>query len=181
MQAGDGTTLELAGAQWSFTLALYGRPGVADACLLLQDRLGADVCLLLFSLFVAREHGWLLDDRELANLDRAVAAWRAEVVWPLRALRRRMKTGPDPAPSTATDPLLQQIKAAEICAEQIELAALARLCAPHPPAPRTTSVQPSLLLDRLGQFFAARSGNPAMRAAPEIAAALEVLAAALQA
>jgi len=33
---------------WAFSLALYGKPGVAPALLGLQDRLGVDVNLLLF-------------------------------------------------------------------------------------------------------------------------------------
>jgi uncharacterized protein (TIGR02444 family) len=35
---------------WRFSLDLYGRPGVAPACLALQDEAGADVNLVLYLL-----------------------------------------------------------------------------------------------------------------------------------
>jgi hypothetical protein len=35
---------------WDFSLALYAKEGVADACLLLQDKLGYDVNLLLLDI-----------------------------------------------------------------------------------------------------------------------------------
>jgi uncharacterized protein (TIGR02444 family) len=172
--------LEVKGAQWLFALEFYARPGVADALLLLQERLGVDVCLLLFALFVGREQGVVLDTGELAHLDAAVIAWRAEVVLPLRALRRRMRNGPEPAPSTATEPLREQIKAAEICAEQIELAMLARFLATRRRAHKPAPAEASALLDRLAAFYVARSGNAALRDAPEIRAAFAALAGALK-
>ena len=39
---------------WSFSTEFYGRTGVAPACLVLQDRFGCDVNLLLFALWAAR-------------------------------------------------------------------------------------------------------------------------------
>ena len=39
---------------WSFSLTVYGRPGVEAACLELQDRFGADVNLALYCLWIGR-------------------------------------------------------------------------------------------------------------------------------
>jgi len=39
---------------WRFSLRFYSRPGVAAACLALQDEAGADVNLMLFLLFLAK-------------------------------------------------------------------------------------------------------------------------------
>jgi uncharacterized protein (TIGR02444 family) len=124
MDRPDNASLDLEGPQWSFAVDLYKRPGVAKACLLLQDTLKVDVCLLLFALFAAKELRAPLDREELEGLDRAISDWRREVVWPLRSLRRRLRTGPFAASST--DALLGRIKGAEIDAEQIELAVLAQ-------------------------------------------------------
>lgn len=105
---------------WDFALRVYGAPGVAPACLELQDTLGADVPFLLFA-------GWMdargvaLDAAEIARLDREIAAWRAEIVRPLRAIRRRLKTGPAPAPGPQSEALRDAIKAAELSAEKLEL------------------------------------------------------------
>ena len=44
----------MAQSLWDFSVELYARPGVAAACLALQDRAGADVCLLLAALWLER-------------------------------------------------------------------------------------------------------------------------------
>lgn len=117
--------LALAGSHWRFALSVYGKPGVAECCLSLQDRYGVDVNVLLMALFSARVYGAALDDRALADIDRAVRAWRDEVVRPLRSIRRRLKYGPAPAPDLATEALRTAVKDAELRAEQIELAVIA--------------------------------------------------------
>ena len=38
---------ELEAECWAFALAIYARPGVAEACLALQNEAGVDVMLLL--------------------------------------------------------------------------------------------------------------------------------------
>jgi uncharacterized protein (TIGR02444 family) len=120
------TALSLDGPHWSFALRLYRQPGVADACLALQDRVGVDVNILLFALFAAIDRGIPLDEGDIEDMDRAVAPWRSDVVQALRTIRRRVKNGPEPAPNMVTEALRDQIKRAELAAEQIEQAVLAR-------------------------------------------------------
>ena len=38
---------------WTFSLRIYGQPGVPPACLTLQDEHGVDVNVLLFALYAA--------------------------------------------------------------------------------------------------------------------------------
>ncbi|WP_448207339.1 TIGR02444 family protein [Azospirillum sp. sgz302134] len=97
---------------WDFSLAVYARPGVPAACLDLQDRRGLDVNVLLFAAWAGLACGVRLTAEELARIDAAVAPWRAEVVRPLRAVRRRVK-GEDAA-------LYDRLKAAELAAERIQ-------------------------------------------------------------
>jgi uncharacterized protein (TIGR02444 family) len=112
---------------WDFAVDLYAAPGAADACLALQDRLGCDVSVVLFAAWM----GWIRRDRvtggEMAEIAAQVAAWRDEIVRPLRAIRRRLKSGPSPAPSAATDELRTHLKAAELESERIELLQLEAL------------------------------------------------------
>jgi uncharacterized protein (TIGR02444 family) len=115
----------LDGPHWRFALRLYGLPGVAEACLKLQDRLGVDVNILLLSAYAAVAHGICLDTDDLRDMDAVVAPWRAGVVAELRAVRRRLKVEPAPAAPEAAAALRQQVKSAELLAEQIEQAALA--------------------------------------------------------
>lgn len=50
-----------------------------------------------------------------------VDAWRNEIVRPLRAVRRRFKSGPAPAPDTRTAALRRHVAKAELDAEMVEL------------------------------------------------------------
>ncbi len=111
---------------WGFALKVYEQTGVPEACLELQDAFGADVPVMLCALWMAKR-GLELDDAGMAMLDEAVRPWHAEVVMELRALRRRLKEGPHPAPSQRTDKLRNMVKAAELDAERIELTTLAEL------------------------------------------------------
>jgi uncharacterized protein (TIGR02444 family) len=112
-------------ALWRFALAVYQKPGVSDACLLLQDRYGCNVTLLLFAAWAGAEQGVMLTADEMAAAVGTVGAWHGEVVEPLRAVRRRLKHGPAPAPDKATGKLRARLQAIEIEAERIELETLA--------------------------------------------------------
>lgn len=103
---------------WDFSLAVYGRPGVAPACLALQDRHGLDVNLLLYCGW-SGSRGRRLDARALEALDGRVAAWRDEVVLPLRAVRRWLKTQ-ETAPGEDPPALREEVKRLELEAERIE-------------------------------------------------------------
>ncbi|CDN56892.1 TIGR02444 family protein (plasmid) [Neorhizobium galegae bv. officinalis bv. officinalis str. HAMBI 1141] len=108
---------------WDFALRLYGAPGVGEACLLLQDESGVDVPVLLFSAWLAK-NSVALSPTEVARIDGLVADWRNEVVKPLRAVRRRLKSGPHPAPTKETETLRNGVKGVELSSEKIELAML---------------------------------------------------------
>lgn len=87
----EESTASLEDEFWQFSLAVYGREGVGRACLDLQDRLGADVNLLLFCCWSGAVRGRILSWDELSRLIQAVAPWRSNVVGPLRAVRRYLK------------------------------------------------------------------------------------------
>ena len=82
-------------AFWRFSLALYARPGVADALIALQDRAGGDVNLILYALWLGATQGMRLDPAGLATARAATAPLNAAIVMPLRRLRRRLKTEAD--------------------------------------------------------------------------------------
>jgi uncharacterized protein (TIGR02444 family) len=105
---------------WAFALQLYARPGIADACLKLQDEAGVDVMMSLMIVFAAARHCVLLTPAEIRELDEACRPWREQIVHPLRAIRIRLKTGPSPAPGSATEPFRSTIKAAELAAERLQ-------------------------------------------------------------
>jgi uncharacterized protein (TIGR02444 family) len=114
---------------WAFALHLYAQPGVADACLKLQDEAGVDVMMALMTLFAAVGHRVLLTPAEIGELDQTCRPWREQIVHPLRAMRTQLKTGPSPAPGSATEPFRSTIKAAELAAERLQNQLLAE-CLP---------------------------------------------------
>lgn len=75
---------------WDHALAVYGRDGVAPACVELQDRHGLDVNLLLLACWLGAD-GRALNRAALARALDASRRWQAEVVAPLRAARRALK------------------------------------------------------------------------------------------
>jgi uncharacterized protein (TIGR02444 family) len=105
---------------WAFALHLYAQPGVADACLKLQDEAGVDVMMALMTIFAAVRHRVLLAPAEIRELDEVCRPWREQIVHPLRAIRTRLKSGPLPAPCSATEPFRSTIKAAELAAERLQ-------------------------------------------------------------
>jgi uncharacterized protein (TIGR02444 family) len=121
-EAGGDSPLEA--ELWSFAVALYGRPGVSESCLELQDVLGVDVVVLLTGLFAVTK-GFSFDEDAIASADALVRSWREDVVVPLRTVRRYLKTRPLTGLAEATERLRQDIKRAELEAERTEFAALA--------------------------------------------------------
>jgi len=117
---------------WAFSLAVYARPGVAEACLRLQEARSLDVNLLLHALWCgALGHRITLPERR--RLDEAAAPWHAGAVRPLRAVRRWLKTQ-EALPAAEAEPLRAAVKAQELEAERLEQGLLESLLAP-PPGP----------------------------------------------
>jgi hypothetical protein len=78
---------------------------------------------------VGAVHHGAITPAEMAETIAHVQSWHREIVRPLRDLRRRLKSGPPPAPSESTEGLRTCIKAIEIEAERTELAMLEQLAA----------------------------------------------------
>ena len=111
---------------WEFSLDFYARPGVSAALIELQDRAGLDVNLILFALWHGLSGRGRLDGASLAVAGQAVRAIQAEIIEPLRGLRRRLRTDPD----ADIQRLREAIKALELDAEQIAQARLAGYAGP---------------------------------------------------
>ncbi|MBI2256713.1 MAG: TIGR02444 family protein [Proteobacteria bacterium] len=81
---------------WEFSLALYCREAVAQACLALQDRRGADVNLVLAICWLARS-GYAVNAAALESGLAATARWSDAILRPLRAVRRQLTNFADVA------------------------------------------------------------------------------------
>jgi uncharacterized protein (TIGR02444 family) len=131
---------------WRFSLAFYALPGVAEALIALQDRAGCDVNLMLFVLWLGVSGRSRLTKEELAIAGRIARPISADIVRPLRALRRKLSSDP----SADVQRLREGIKALELAAEKVVQDRLGRSTRPAfgdiDPAARTAAAYSNLAL-----------------------------------
>lgn len=99
---------------WDYALGLYQRPGVADACLQLQDTAGADICELLWRCWL--DHHALVPTEKAHNALDEIRTWQTDVTQPIRHLRRMLKPRAQHEQDVAT--LRNHLKEAELLAER---------------------------------------------------------------
>jgi uncharacterized protein (TIGR02444 family) len=109
---------------WEWALAAYGRPGVADACLALQDTHGQNTSFLLWAVWAEAK-----DPELLARAAAVTKAWDETALKPLRAIRRALKPALPPVPDEAREGLREDVKSAELRAERVLMETLASLSA----------------------------------------------------
>jgi uncharacterized protein (TIGR02444 family) len=104
---------------WSISLELYSRPEVGSAFLDLQDRFAMDVNVVLYCLWQAYR-GRRLSESDIRNVIDLVRAWQANVVRPLRSVRRFLKDSAPQWPLQDIDSLRQRVKSEELQAEHLQ-------------------------------------------------------------
>lgn len=122
---------------WEFSLAFYSDAAVQAACLSFQDSHGGDVNVLLYLLFRARDGG-SYDVAGVEAVDAGVSSWREEVVRPLRAVRRVLKTSTFLPDGEAQEGFRNKIKKVELDAEKLQQSVLEG----NAPAPATSGLAP---------------------------------------
>jgi uncharacterized protein (TIGR02444 family) len=145
---------------WDWALEVYARPGVARACLELQDRHGQSAPYLLWAAWAAL-HRRTLTGVELAAGADLARTWEAIAVGSLRQVRRRLK---DPVAGIAGESAREQVKAAELEAERALMLALEAMT---PPVGETV-----LLIPALQQAAKAWGPQPPPQALRDLALAL---------
>jgi uncharacterized protein (TIGR02444 family) len=106
---------------WQFSVRIYSAKGVAAECLAIQDKLGVDVNVLLFSVWIGTK-GIRLSQAQLMEIKTVVQDWNGMVVKPMRAVRRALKDRR--LPEEAVRAFCSFLTAEELKAEQIEQAML---------------------------------------------------------
>lgn len=107
---------------WDWALEAYGRPGVPEACLILQDTHGQNTSLLLWAVYA--EVG---DPELLARAAAATRAFDAIALSPLRDVRRALKPALPPFEDHARLALREDVKALELSTERLLMETLAAL------------------------------------------------------
>ena len=116
---------------WSVILKVYSMPGVAPACLELQDRFELDVPLFLAVLQAAGQ-GSRIDADAIRSLDERCDQWRTEVVRPLRRIRVQLKANPWMEGRPPVVSFRSALKSLELDAERLEVALLEEAIAELP-------------------------------------------------
>lgn len=159
-----------ANAFWDFSARTYARPGVAEACLKLQDDLGLDVNLLLFCLWCAAEGPGRLDGGDFEQFGEELACWQAETVQPLRAIRRRSREELGDRLSTFFRAAMLR---AELDAERVEQEMLFRWALKRQRAP---GIDVAAEAARNLVVYLAREGVATERVAPQLRTLLAAVA-----
>lgn len=117
---------------WAWAVEAYGREGVSETCVSLQDRDGQNVPLLLFGAWAAIT-GQALDDEAVEAACDVARVWDETAVSPLRAVRRALKAPLIDMEAEAREAVRARVKSVELEAERLLLAGLAELAgAPGP-------------------------------------------------
>src|ERR1700681_2508030 len=156
---------------WRFSLQFYRLPGVAEACIELQEEAGADVNLLLFLLWLGAL-GRRLSVAQVEQLEQKIAAWRNLTVIPLRAVRRALKSPPGLVETGAAEAFRTRIKAVELEAERLQQEAMYDLVRDSLLGETVPSVADAAHANVAAYEGMCRSGF----AAPAVATVLEALA-----
>ncbi|MFT3998510.1 MAG: TIGR02444 family protein [Asticcacaulis sp.] len=117
---------------WDWAVRAYGAPGVAEACLVLQDTHHQCVPLILFGAW-AEARGYGLDAEVCEAAVDTARVWADEVITPLRTIRRRIKGPVSDMDAAARHDIREQIKATELGAEKALMVSLEALIDPEAP------------------------------------------------
>lgn len=117
---------------WDFSLSIYGRPGVADACLFLQDRYALDVNVMLFCVWVGLTGRGPLGAPEIDACVSRTSDWRKRVIEPLRQVRRACRDEPLGVPEFLLQVFRPSMHDVELDAEHVEQLVLAELVPTKP-------------------------------------------------
>ncbi len=111
---------------WDWALTAYDRPGVAEACLSLQDDFGQQTAYLLWAVWASP------DDRALANGAELARHWEAAILGPVRQARRALKVPLAPVDDAGRLSVRESVKAVELDLERLLMTSLAGLSTPTP-------------------------------------------------
>ena len=105
---------------WDFSNQLYGKDGVAEICLDLQENLEVDVNLLLFCYWIACFKN-IPSESEWMQISQFSKSWNMNVIQPLRNARKSITEKlENHAANLAYAELREQVKGNELAAEKIQ-------------------------------------------------------------
>lgn len=148
---------------WDFSVWAYGEPDVEKSCLALQNRLGADVTMIMFCLWLAQRGtsgGYLA--RYLGAAIKLSRDWQRSFVEPLRGCRTNFKefianTDMGVEEADTAHALRDRIKQCELDMEQLQMLAMSSLVIDEAPLDelRPIALQRADAQNNLNVYFSA--------------------------
>lgn len=166
MSDGNGTDIAKGNPFWEFSTWAYSQSGVDKALLSLQDRVGADVNMVLFCVWLAYRGSDGNDlAQHLAGALKLSREWQKNLVEPLRTSRNNLKTvidGPDLIGRSreSANEIRERLKAVEIDLEALQILGLFNLVSTgdiDEGAPVDIAMQKEDAQNNLNVYFAAMS------------------------
>ena len=117
---------------WAFSLERYGRDGVSELCLELQESCRADVNITLFCLWRGQHRHAIDAPTMTALIEGEAGQWHRDVVLLLRAARKSMKQRTLAGNGEIVESLRNDVKRVEIESERLEQFSLAGVLAALP-------------------------------------------------
>ena len=105
---------------WEFSIDFYGRDGVEERLLLLQEELHVDVNLVLYCYWAGYIGAPFLTDLDVNNVLELIKTWQKNIVKPLRVLRSKLKNNSIIKDNLCSGGIREKIKLAELDAERLE-------------------------------------------------------------
>jgi len=130
---------------WNFSLEIYAAEGVSGACLDLQERRGCDVNILLFCCWLGASGRPTLSADRLRAILAEITPWQAEIVKPLREVRRLLK-------DMQSEATRRRVADAELAAEHAEQLRLVSLYSPPSDRERPVDKRLRAAIGNLGVY-----------------------------
>ena len=105
---------------WDFSIDFYGRDGVEERLLLLQEKLHVDVNVILYCYWAGYIGAPFLTESDVNDVLELIKPWQKEIVKPLRVLRSKLKNKFIIKQSLWSGEVRKKIKLAELDAERLE-------------------------------------------------------------
>jgi uncharacterized protein (TIGR02444 family) len=121
---------------WEWVLEAYGRAGVPQACLRLQEAFGQNTSFLLWAV-----HAETTDAGLLARGAEAARAWDRTALAPLRDVRRALKPPLPPFDDGAREAFRERVKELELASERLLMETLEGLSPDRGGAPALAALE----------------------------------------
>ena len=105
---------------WDWSLHIYGEDDVSRACLILQDRHGLDINMVLWCVWAVRAGYGIIDDDTLAGGHAFATDWNSRITSALRGVRRNLRPAPAGTPIEWAEALRANTLEVELDAERVE-------------------------------------------------------------